>query len=142
MIDKIINDIVSELNKLKLKQSKEWFDTENVPDSIIDNSFVIAPVALGPGGLAGTNNKSAFERRILNVEFPLKIFYSNKIKANNITQLIKDSGLGVENIINSISSMDVGDNEKDSISFVGSTPTVIGNVLVNEINFNINYRIN
>lgn len=142
MVENIINDIKDKLNGLKLKISKEWFDSENVPDSIIDNSYIIAPIVLSPGDLSGAQNRTGFKSRIINLSYSLKIFYSKKIPANNLLQLTIDNGKSVEDIIKSILSIGVGSDEKDSINFVGSVPSVIGNVLVNEIDFSINYRIN
>jgi hypothetical protein len=141
MIKKVLNDITSELKKLKLKESREWFNSENVPDSVIDDSYTIQFINLSNGDLIGAQNRSGFRNRIINLSFPLKIYYARKIKANDMLKLNIDSAERVETIIKAILSIEVGSNEKDSISFVGSSPAKVGNVLVHEIDFNINYRI-
>lgn len=141
MIDTIIEEIRDNLKSIKLKESEEWFDTGNAPDSIIDNCFVIAPVNLEPGDLSGAQNRTGFQDKIINLAYPLKLFYSKKIPANDMIQVQKDSALQVENIIKSILSIEVGSNDKDSISFVGASPGPVGNAWVYEIDFNINYRI-
>lgn len=141
MIEKVLNDIRDELKKLKIKENTEFFDIESVPDSISDNSFLIAPVPLNPGDLSGVNNRTGYKGRTINLSTPLKILYSRKNTAHNLFKVGVDSAEKVEAIIKSLLSIGVGGNEKDSISFVGSNPTVIGAVLVTEIDFNINYRI-
>ncbi len=141
MIDKIIKEFITSLNALKLKQSREWFDMENVPDSLIDNCYVIVPIPFNPGESVGTESRNRFSQRIKQTTVPITIFYSQKTPANNLSEFVGSNAVKVEQIISSLTSIAVGADEKDNISFVGSAPSVVGKVLINKIDFNINYRI-
>lgn len=141
MIDKIMGEIINSLDVLKLKQSKEWFDMENVPDSLIDNCYVIAPFPFNPGESVGTESRNRFSQRIKQAAVPMTIFFSQKVSTNNLSKFVGANGEKVEQIISSLVSIVTGADEKDNISFVGSAPSVVGKVLINKIDFNINYRI-
>ena len=137
-----LDEIRDAFKSIGLVEAKEQFSVENIPSSIQDKSFIIQPVPFEPGDFSGTENKSTFSRRVKNVNATFTILALSKIAANNMTEVNKRASLIVEQIITAVLAIEVGNNAKDQISFVGSTPTTVGSTVVNTIGFNINYRIN
>jgi hypothetical protein len=143
MADNSIDDIYEEIRSVllgqSLKESKEYFDFDNIPDSLSDKSFIIAPVPLDPGDLATPDDRLP----LWNLNAKFKIFISMKLPGNNITQKLKSSLLTIEGIIKGILSIVCGQDEKDSIVFDGMPDPVVNNSqdIIFEMNFNLNYRI-
>jgi len=137
MIDTIYDEIRKKLLALKLKEAKEYFDIDNIPDSLSDNTFVIAPVELD----AGNSIKSAKTTKIIGLTAGFKINLAMRLPANNIITKMKTTLVVVENILKGILSIVVGEDEKDLVAFAGSSFTVDGDKLIYEIDFNVNYRI-
>ena len=138
MIDTIYEEIRTVLLGLKIKEAKEYFDIENIPDSLADNSFVIAPIEMD----AGNSIKSAESVKVIGVKAGFKIYLSMLLPVNNIIQKMKSTAVVVENILKGILSIVVGEDEKDLITFAGSSFNTDGKKLIYEINFEINYRVN
>lgn len=136
MIDNIYDEIRTELLKLKLKEAKDYFDIENIPDSIIDDSFTMGLLDIEPGTRAEPKNNIP----VFNLLGTLRINIAKKIPADNIIKTMKLLTLKIQEIVNFVLLIDVGSDEKDDINFVGSASTVEGTILVAEITFNFNYR--
>ena len=133
----IYDDVRNILVGLKLKEAKEYFDLENIPDSLADNSFVISPFELSEGNNISTSQSV----KIIGIIAGIKIYLSFKLPANRIINKMKTSSTIVENVIKGILGITVGEDEKDLFAFAGSNPLVEGDKLIYEINFNASYRI-
>lgn len=137
-IDIIYEEIRTVLLGLKFKEAKMYFDFDNIPDSMLDNTFIISPVALDPGDLDTPDNRLP----IFNLKAKFKINLSVKLSANNVIQKMKSASLNIENIIKGILAIVCGEDEKDKIEFTGSDFEVNeGTDIIYEINFDLNYRI-
>lgn len=140
MIEKIYEEIKLKLLALKLNEAKEYFDMNNVPDSLSDKGFNINLINFDSGGLSESSTKR-FDGKIINLKSLLKINLSYKLTADNVSQKLKDISVMTENIIKTILSIDVGSNEKDKIEFVGSISSLESGLIITEINFEIDFRI-
>ncbi len=136
-IDDIYDEISRVLKNLKIKESKEYFDIDNVPDSLADNTFMIKPVDISESAFGVADTRIPL--------FPLKgefkINLSYKLPANNIIAKMKSVLLVVESIIKNVLVITVGQNEKDSIKFNSANHTIEKSLLIYEISFDVNYRI-
>lgn len=140
MIDNIYDQVRAKLINLKLKEAPEYFDKDNVPDSLTDRGFCIGPIEFDIGDRLEPRTP---QPRILNIGAIFKIFLSIKLPANKWSQRNKDLSTLQESIIRNILSIEVGSNEIDDISYTGSSdPIVEGNILIAEVDFRINYRAN
>ena len=139
MIDKIYEEIRTVLLGLKLNEAKEYFDFDNIPDSLADNSFIISPVIFEDNGNSIQTSDTTV---VIGLTAGFKINLSMKLPVNNIVNELKTTLVVVENILKGILSIVVGEDEKDGITFAGSSFIVDNNKLIYEINFNIDYRIN
>jgi hypothetical protein len=137
MIDTIYEEIRDVLLGLKLKEAKEYFDFDNIPESLTDNAFTIAPIEFG----LGNSIKSAENVKIIGLVSSFKINLAMSLSANNIISKMKTTLIVVENILKGILAITVGEDEKDLINFVSAPYTVESKQLIYEINFDINYRI-
>lgn len=142
MIRDIYDTIKKELLKLDLKESKEYFDLEGSPDSLTNNSFIIKPIDFNPGEFAETQNKSQFNKAIINLQPVFIILISKKITANHRNEINIDLATIKENIIKALMKITGGVGELDKIGFTGSTSAEAGVNLISELNFVIDYRIN
>jgi hypothetical protein len=142
MADNSIDDIYEELRALMLdlnfKEAKEYFDRDNIPDSLADNSFIIAPMPIDPGELAVPQ---AGTIQVFNLKPTFLIDIGFDLPANNIIAKMKTVLLKVESIIKAVLAVVVSEDEKDRIVFAGAVPFVSGTSLVYEIGFDIDYRI-
>jgi hypothetical protein len=138
MIDTIYEEIRAVLLGLKLKEAKEYFDNDNVPDSLSDNTFTIGAVELAEGN----SIKTAENIKVAGLIATFKINLAMRLPANNIINKMKLTGVKVEDIIKGIVGITVGEDEKDIITFIDAPSNVEGDKLTYEINFGISYRIN
>ena len=136
-IDKIYEEIRLILLGLKLKEAKEYFDFDNIPDSLADNSFCLSPFAFSPGESIKTSTQIVIIGSIAGI----KINLSMQLTANNIIQKLKSTMIIVTNIMKGILAITIGEDEKDLFTFQGAEPKIEDNKLIYEINFNLNYRI-
>jgi len=142
MIDSIYDEIVQKLEDQNLSKNKEYFDMDNVPDSVVDKSFSIAPINFDEGDFETPQNKRSFQGKIINLKALMKIYIARKIPAKDYNSENKNISSKNEDIIKSVLSIGVGSDEKDQILFAGSSSVFAGTVLISEIDFNIDYRIN
>jgi len=142
MIDSIYDEIVQKLEDQNLSKNKEYFDMDNVPDSVVDKSFSIAPINFEEGDFETPQNKRSFQGKIINLKALMKIYIARKIPAKDYNSENKNISSKNEDIIKSVLSIGVGSDEKDQILFAGSSSVFAGTVLISEIDFNIDYRIN
>ncbi len=138
MIDTIYEEVREKLLGLDLKEAKEYFDFDNVPDSLTDKTFNIAPIPLLPGDFSPPSTELP---QILNLKAEFKINLSMNFPADNIINTLKITGTLIEDIIKAILLIPVGSNEKDRIDFAGSDFQIKQNSLIYDINFDLNYRI-
>lgn len=142
MISTIYEEIRTNLLELKLNESKDHFDIDTIPNSILDNSFYINPCVIEQDPNAGAKADGPFNGQILNMQSTTKINFIREFTANNNFDVIKKAGAQIEDIIKKIISITVGSNFKNQIEYVGSTPTIIENkYLIYEIDFLISYRL-
>ena len=140
MIETIYEEIRVKLLALDLIEAAEYFDMDNVPDSMADGSFCLGLVNMEPGDYAGATSQR-FGGNIMNLKSLFKINVSYGMTADNVIQKAKDGAVMVENVIMAVLALTVGSNEKDKINFVGSSSAVKGSAIITEINFGIDYRI-
>ena len=138
MIDTIYEEIRLKLLALKLKEAKEYFDFDNIPDSLTDNTFIISPIEFDPGDSIKTASKTV----VIGLESGIKVSYAVRLPANEIINKLKRTMVMLENILKAILSITVGSDEKDVLDFAGSPYRLDGDKLIYEINFNLDYRIN
>ena len=136
-IDVIYEEIRAILLDLKLKEAKEYFDFDNIPDALSDNTFCISPFEFNEGNSIRTSSQVA----IIGTVAGIKINLSMKLPVNNIIQKLKSTLLIITNILKGILAMTMGEDEKDLIIFTGAPYTIEGDKLIYEISFNLNYRI-
>jgi len=141
MIKDIYDSIRIILKKTGLRESKVYFDLDNVPDSLTDKSFIISEMVPVSGDYSDPDNKDGFQGSIINVKSAMKIFISKNISMNNVGDDLRYISAMVETIIKKMISIEVG-TTLDNVRFVGSNSFQNGVVLVTEIDFDINYRIN
>lgn len=139
MINNVYTDIRNALNGLSLKESKEYFSFEEVPDSLSDNTYMISPIEFDESdeGNIGVSQKII----MIGIISKFKIMFFTKLPANNILDKMLLTVEKIENIVKAILGLTIGEDEKDFISFAGATPEVNNQSLVYEINFTVNYRI-
>ena len=138
MIDKIYEDIREKLLGLSLIEAKEYFDFDNIPESLTDKTFNISPMPLLPGDFLPPSTRLP---QLINLKAEFKINLSMDLPADNIINTVKITGTLIEDIIKTILNISVGGNEKDQITFVGSDFQIKQNSLIYDINFDLNYRI-
>ncbi len=140
MIEKIYEEIRLKLLALKLNEAKEYFDMNNVPDSLADKGFNINLINFDGGEYTESSTKK-FNGKIIQLKSLVKINLSYKLTADNVNQKLKDISIMTENIIKAVLSIDVGIGEKDKIEFVGSVSSLEKGLIITEINFEISFRI-
>ena len=138
-IREIFDDIQQAVKDQGLRISSDFFSSENIPDSLKDDVFVIAPIPLEAGDMAEPNDRLPF----WNIKTGVGVNVSFQFPANNVLTAIKELAYKVESIIKAVLSIDCGGNEKDSIVFVDATPSIEkeNTLLIYEINFSLNYHI-
>lgn len=137
MIENVYKKIKTELIDLNLMETKDFFDSENIPDSLIDKSFLILPCVLSNGDYSGSSTSIP----ILNVSALIGINIYRKIPVNKLNDSIINASVMVEKVIKNITSIVVGENELDKIEFAGADVTITSTFIVYAVNFNCNYRI-
>lgn len=133
----IFEEVRAVILALKIKEGKEYFDFDNIPDSLTDNAFVIAPINFGQGDYKRPDNRIP----LYNLKADIKVNISYVLPANQITQTMKTLMVKVEDIIKAVLAIATGEDEKDNIIFVSADSKVDGTKLIYEIIFNLNYRV-
>lgn len=137
MIRNIYDDIDGKLHELDLIPAREYFDFENIPDSLADKSYFLSVPQLENGDFAGASSRT----QIFNLKGRFKINFCRKLTADKIGDFIISAVEMVEGIIKKILSLTTGTDEKDRIFFSDSISVMRNGYMVFEINFNFNYRI-
>lgn len=137
MIEKIYKDITEKLISLNLKPAQEFFSEDNIPDTLLDDSFIIKPFDLENGDYSGAST----DMRIFNIAVMSRIALFKKLAVNKVNEIILSNNKKVEDIIKSVLSIGVGSNEKDRIAFQSASAVVKGNSIIVELSFRFNYRI-
>ena len=136
-IDIIYEEIRAVILALNIKEAKEYFDFDNIPDSLTDNAFVLAPFDFDQGDFKRPDNRYP----VYNLKAAIKVNISYVLPSNNIIQTMKVLMKKVEDIIKAILAITTGEDEKDNIIFNSANSRVDGNKLIYEILFNLNYRV-
>lgn len=136
----IYDDIRDALLKLKLKESSEYFNLDNIPDSLTDKGFTINLIDFESSSYGEVSTKQ-FNGKIISLKAMIKINICFRLTANQRIQKLKDSSELIGNIIKSLLSINVGNNEKNKIEFVGSNSITENNLIVSEINFEVDFRL-
>lgn len=136
-IDTIYETIRAIILGLKIVEAKEYFDFDNIPDSLADNSFCISPFEFDNGNSIKTAQQIVIIGSVANI----KINLSMQLGADNIIQIMKSAMRKVTDIMKGILGITIGEDEKDLFTFEGASYKIENNKLIYEINFNLNYRI-
>lgn len=137
----LIGDIYEEIRRilqgLKIKEAKEYFDSDNIPDNLADNSFIIAPFEFG----AGDSITDSTHTVIVGLMASIAINLSFQLPANNKAEKMKSVLLVIQNIIKGVLGIITGEDEKNFFTFIDAPFRIDGSKLIYTINFNLSYRI-
>lgn len=139
MIEKIFELIKTKMNLAEFINTGYNFKPEEIPDSIVDKSYIVKVENVGPSedDLADSN----FSSDIITVISKINVIIVYKIPENQSVDFESTINLKNEQIIKEIIKKDRENTDIKNISFLGYTNETKQSFLISTLNFAFEYSI-